>query len=69
MPGAPLFRIGAKLPIPDHPLEHDRLTLNRHCEERSDEAIQGNASTTLDCFATLAMTSVSVKGDHALADS
>jgi hypothetical protein len=37
-------------------LEHDRLPLNRHCEERSDEAIQGGAPTTLDCFATLAMT-------------
>jgi hypothetical protein len=27
----------------------------RHCEERSDEAIQGHAKI-LDCFASLAMT-------------
>jgi hypothetical protein len=29
--------------------------LHRHCEERSDEAIQ-NLAAALDCFATLAMT-------------
>jgi hypothetical protein len=30
----------------------------RHCEERSDEAIQAvSADTFLDCFASLAMTS------------
>jgi hypothetical protein len=29
--------------------------LNRHCEERSDEAIQ-RAAAVLDCFASLAMT-------------
>jgi hypothetical protein len=28
----------------------------RHCEERSDEAIQSGARDALDCFATLAMT-------------
>ena len=28
----------------------------RHCEERSDEAIQCWRSATLDCFASLAMT-------------
>src|SRR5690606_37549077 len=28
----------------------------RHCEERSDEAIQSAAQYALDCFATLAMT-------------
>jgi hypothetical protein len=31
----------------------------RHCEERSDEAIQSvSAETSLDCFASLAMTVV-----------
>jgi hypothetical protein len=29
---------------------------NRHCEERSDEAIQNAKKKELDCFATLAMT-------------
>jgi hypothetical protein len=33
---------------------------DRHCEERSDEAIQGrgddSGGTSLDCFASLAMT-------------
>jgi hypothetical protein len=29
---------------------------SRHCEERSDEAIQAGASEELDCFAALAMT-------------
>src|SRR5581483_6991739 len=29
----------------------------RHCEERSDEAIQGGSSQIPDCFAPLAMTS------------
>ena len=35
-----------------------RLTLStRHCEERSDEAIQtASAEAFLDCFAALAMT-------------
>jgi hypothetical protein len=28
----------------------------RHCEERSDEAIQGGSLVRLDCFASLAMT-------------
>jgi len=28
----------------------------RHCEERSDEAIQNGRIAALDCFATLAMT-------------
>jgi len=37
--------------------------LLRHCEERSDEAIQGRPSTTyLDCFAALAMTATSYAG-------
>jgi hypothetical protein len=31
------------------------LIVHRHCEERSDEAIQ-NGATALDCFALLAMT-------------
>jgi hypothetical protein len=31
------------------------VNLNRHCEERSDEAIQ-SACVALDCFALLAMT-------------
>ena len=31
-------------------------SLVRHCEERSDEAIQCGANARLDCFATLAMT-------------
>src|SRR5262245_27080529 len=30
--------------------------IRRHCEERSDEAIQSAASGDLDCFASLAMT-------------
>jgi len=29
----------------------------RHCEERSDEAIQRAVPLPLDCFASLAMTS------------
>ena len=29
----------------------------RHCEERSDEAIQHGGAAVLDCFASLAMTS------------
>ncbi|TFW56404.1 hypothetical protein CT676_35630 [Bradyrhizobium sp. MOS001] len=33
------------------------LSHTRHCEERSDEAIQTvSAETSLDCFASLAMT-------------
>ena len=37
-----------------------RLCLCRHCEERSDEAIQGYMLHSLDCFGTtcLAMTSI-----------
>ncbi|RDJ20799.1 hypothetical protein DWF00_24815 [Bosea caraganae] len=31
-------------------------SLRRHCEERSDEAIQGPHALPLDCFAALAMT-------------
>src|SRR5262249_52816749 len=31
----------------------------RHCEERSDEAIQGRAHQPLDCVASLAMTTIS----------
>ena len=34
-----------------------RLLLSRHCEERSDEAIQ-TFCLALDCFAALAMTSL-----------
>jgi len=30
----------------------------RHCEERSDEAIQRVTETDLDCFASLAMTAL-----------
>jgi len=37
-------------------LDHDRFCLIRHCEERSDEAIQRVAEADLDCFASLAMT-------------
>jgi hypothetical protein len=29
---------------------------SRHCEERSDDAIQASAVVFLDCFASLAMT-------------
>ena len=43
-PRAPAPRV---LPINNVP--------NRHCEERSDEAIQ-NVAAGLDCFASLAMT-------------
>ncbi len=32
----------------------------RHCEERSDEAIQSGERDTLDCFAALAMTNMCV---------
>jgi sulfur-oxidizing protein SoxA len=32
------------------------MTLARHCEERSDEAIQKGGTARLDCFASLAMT-------------
>jgi hypothetical protein len=32
------------------------MTCNRHCEERSDEAIQWASEAALDCFALLAMT-------------
>jgi hypothetical protein len=32
------------------------MTQIRHCEERSDEAIQRAFETALDCFASLAMT-------------
>jgi len=32
-----------------------RYIMARHCEERSDEAIQDGAAA-LDCFASLAMT-------------
>src|SRR5690349_2485225 len=35
-----------------------RLESDRHCEERSDEAIHGAASGQVDCFASLAMTEV-----------
>jgi len=37
-----------------------QITLNRHCEERSDEAIQFFVRGPLDCFASLAMTAVGV---------
>jgi hypothetical protein len=37
-------------------LERDCLGLIRHCEERSDAAIQSAAVEPLDCFASLAMT-------------
>jgi hypothetical protein len=33
--------------------------LERHCEERSDEAIQFFLGVALDCFAPLAMTMLS----------
>jgi len=32
------------------------LNISRHCEERSDEAIQLQTRRTMDCFAALAMT-------------
>jgi hypothetical protein len=32
------------------------IAIPRHCEERSDEAIQPGLSAALDCFASLAMT-------------
>ncbi len=35
--------------------ERERLS-SRHCEERSDEAIQRSACRAMDCFASLAMT-------------
>jgi hypothetical protein len=34
------------------------LPVLRHCEERSDEAIQSAERDALDCFAALAMTSL-----------
>jgi hypothetical protein len=38
------------------------MILLRHCEERSDEAIQWSSETALDCRAPLAMTN---RGDGA----
>jgi error-prone DNA polymerase len=46
-------------------LEYDHLKLNRHCEERSDEAIQPASEPALDGFAALAMTGDSDQPDHA----
>jgi len=43
---------------------HDaEIAIDRHCEKRSDEAIQGRPTqsseqATLDCFASLAMTMI-----------
>ncbi len=34
----------------------DRTATGRHCEERSDAAIQWASEVVLDCFASLAMT-------------
>jgi hypothetical protein len=34
----------------------DRSVVNRHCEERSDEAIHSSFRCAMDCFASLAMT-------------
>src|SRR6185312_9518680 len=36
--------------------EQGRSNSHRHCEERSDEAIQTFLRRTMDCFAALAMT-------------
>jgi hypothetical protein len=41
--------------------------LTRHCEERSDEAIQIFAVTPLDCFASLAMTEEDAVGFNPMA--
>ena len=42
---------------PKRALERYPIEPNRHhCEERSDEAIQGRSPAALDCFASLAMT-------------
>jgi hypothetical protein len=38
------------------PRECGVTSFDRHCEERSDEAIHASASGELDCFASLAMT-------------
>src|SRR5689334_8332757 len=35
--------------------------VRRHCEERSDEAIQPLRAKILDCFASLAMTAILVR--------
>ena len=48
MPSAPLI-----LPIR---IEADAMTLRRHCEERSGEAIHLSPRCEMDCFAALAMT-------------
>jgi hypothetical protein len=42
------------------------VPIDRHCEERSDEAIQRDSEAALDCFASLAMTDESIDSDHAL---
>src|SRR5438034_8661814 len=41
---------------------------NRHCEERSDEAIRLSACDAMDCFAALARTAAAISGpsQHAL---
>ena len=39
---------------------NERVCFNRHCEERSDEAIHISASGEMDCFASLAMTAGTV---------
>jgi len=36
------------------------LLPQRHCEERSDEAIHLSACGGMDCFASLAMTAISI---------
>ncbi len=53
--GAPRTPLCADCGIPRLPAFPLPLFLRRHCEERSDEAIQ-NLSAALDCFASLAMT-------------
>jgi hypothetical protein len=59
VPLPPLRVGGCKLPRSRARLRPRVLPINnvpnRHCEERSDEAIQ-NVAAGLDCFASLAMT-------------
>ena len=47
------------------PRECERV-FARHCEERSDEAIHSSASREMDCFASLAMTTVSLFDSRAM---
>jgi hypothetical protein len=52
-------------PTKDDPVTASRSGFDqmRHCEERSDEAIQHSGAGVLDCFAALAMTMGGARND------